>query len=90
MMTIIHQWNTKGNQSHQPIFKPISLSATGSEQRSELEKMGIIESENTENNDHTWIQDEDKDINDIDSTSMDNIICVSLSQFRILKMMKTH
>ena len=65
MMTIIHQWNTKDNQSRQPIFKPISLSATGSEQCSELEKMGIIESENTENNDHTWIQDKDKDINSL-------------------------
>ena len=56
MMTIIHQWNTKDNQSRQPIFKPISLSASASEQHSELEKMGIIESERNENDSHIWFK----------------------------------
>ena len=70
MMTIIHQWNSKDNQSRQPIFKLISLSASASEQQSELEKMGIIESEKNENDNHIWVQDEEKDTTDIDSTSM--------------------
>ena len=88
MMTIIHQFNNKDEQSRQPIFKPISISASGCEQVDELEKMGIMGSENQK--DHTWIQEQGKDNTYIDSTLMDTILYVSLSQFKIYKAMKAH
>ena len=40
----------------------------------------------TENeNDHTWIQEQENDNSYIDSTSIDTILCACLSQFSINK-----
>ncbi len=85
MMTIIHQYNSKIRNSRKCIFVPVQRSQSDNTESDE--PMGIAQStENT--SDHSWHQ-EHSDNDTISTSSIVDILQVSLSQLNVCKTMRT-
>ena len=86
MMTIIHQYNSKPHNNRKSIFVPVKKCFGNEVDTNTYEPMGIINSET--GSDHTWYQ-ENSDGDIIDTTSVVDILQVSLAQLTIYKGMKS-
>lgn len=76
-MTIICHFNSNDPHSRKAIHRPISLSSSGHNNIIELEKMGVMDMD--DKNDETWIQEQLQGEDDIDPELINTILTVSLS-----------